>query len=515
MTVDKGMQEFENFRWPVGVGAKTHIAILTALTFVIGIYFIGTAVLIAQDGVLYIEIAKKISDNTINLIHGTEGQAPGYPVFIYLMHKAIGLFYDAQSLQGWIISAQAVSLLSKLIATGALYFVGSYFVGSRFSFWGVLILSVLPDSIEFGSDVLTDWSGIVFLAVGFLLLLLGVHGRKHWIFGFAGITAGLGYLVRSECGQVVLYGTVWLLFNLLRPQGKMKRTNAAGALFLLIAGFAVVAFPYMWSIGYVFPEQLIWKFSALLRMNNDVMNPAMCLAGLSIGRIIGNEMLITNVSETLLYYYSPALLIGLYCYFRNQWITVEKKYFASAFVVVNVAMALWLSSYMGFLSKRHTFPLVAFTVVYISFGIYVIACWLGGKAIDNSAVMKKYIRVRFFVLIAIGISICAVKMVKMTPLRWDKQSYRDTAKWLISNTTPADIIAVPDKRIAFYAERQWVEYDEKMVEQENIFGQVNYIVKIVGNEDEKLGTGKETKEEYSTRMNSKKGGKLVTYKVIR
>ena len=231
-----------------------HIAVLVTIALVIGVYLIATTVLISKDGTLYIECAKMIADNPVKAVHDIQ-VPPGYPFSIYLMHKAAGVFYDTQSLQGWIISAQAVSLLSKLIATIALYFVGSYFVGSQLSFWGVLILSILPDSVGYGSDALTDWPNLMFLAIGFLLLLLGVRYCKPWIFGCAGIAGGFGYLVRPECGQVVLYGIAWLLFNLIRPQDKMKRTKAAGALLLLLAGFGIIAIPYMQSKGYVFPEQ--------------------------------------------------------------------------------------------------------------------------------------------------------------------------------------------------------------------------------------------------------------------
>jgi hypothetical protein len=479
-----------------------HIAVLVIITLVIGVYLIATTVLISKDGTLYIACARKTVDIGV--------QAPGYPFSIYLMHKAAGVFYDTQSLQGWIISAQAVSLLSKLIAVIALYFVGSYFVGSRLSFWGVLILSILPDSVSYGSDALTDWPNIMFLATGFLLLLSGVRYRKPWIFGCAGIAGGFGYLVRPECGQVVLYGIAWLLFNIIRPQDKMKRTKAAGALLLLLAGFGIIAVPYMQSKGYVFPEQPIWKLPALLSMSYDnigsALNTNMYLAGLSIGKIIGNNTLVNNMCETLLYYFVPALLTGSYYYFRRQPKKVEQTFFAAAFIVVNVAIALWQSSYRGLaLSRRYTLPLVAFTIFYIPVGFHIIACWLGTKGVA----VEKNVRRWFFILIVIGIGICATKLVMITPLRWEKQGYRDAAEWLSKNTDPTDIVAVPDMRIIFYAERKGIEYSEQLPEQ------ANYIVRIAKSNDEKLGIDKNIKEEYSTWVNSHKKSKLVIYKVIR
>jgi len=207
-----GTLNIEQFKRPFGNKKQlferqdyVNIAILTAIAFVLGVYLIATTFLIAQDGTLYVNLAKNITGSPIEDARNMS-QCPGYPYLIYLMHKIIGLFYGIISLQGWIISAQSVSLLSKIIASAALYFVGSYFVGSRLSFWGILILSVLPDSAAYGSDVLTEWSFLMFLTIGFLLLLLSVEYRKSWMFGLVGLTAGLAYLVRSEGIQLVIYG---------------------------------------------------------------------------------------------------------------------------------------------------------------------------------------------------------------------------------------------------------------------------------------------------------------------
>lgn len=485
--------------------ALFYLTILVTISLGIGTYLIATTVLIARDGMLYIELAKRIADNPVEAMRNTP--CWGYPFLIHLMHKMIGLFYDATSLQGWIISAQAASLISKVIASIVLYFVGSYFVGRRLSFWAVLILSILPDSAQYGSDALTEWPHLMFLTTGFLLLLLGAQHRKNWMFGWAGIIAALGYLVRSEGCQIILYGSAWLLFNLIRPQGKMKRTKAAAALILLLAGFAVIAVPYMRSKGYLFPDQGLWRLPAVLTINNSgsALSTNMCLAGLSIKWIIGNETLITNMCETLMYYFIPGLLIGCYYYFRKRAKTLEQTFFAGAFIVVNVAIVLWQSS--PFLSRRHTLALVAFTIFYIPVGFHIIASWLSRRTSKSDSAMEENIRRWFFILMAVGIGICLPKSVR--PMRVDKHGYREAAEWLNKNTTPVDIIAVPDKRIAFYAERKGLEYGEQVPEQ------ANYIVRIVKSEDEKPGIGKDIKEEYSTWMNSKKNKKLVICKVIR
>ena len=484
-----------------------HIAVLVTIALVIGVYLIATTVLISKDGVFYIELAQQLAQNPIEIM---KTQLPGQPFFILSAHKFASLFVDSTSNQVWIYSAQGVTLLCRLLALIPLYFIGKLLVGSKNSFWGVLILSILPDSAEYGSDALTEWPHIMFLAIGFLLLLSGAQHRKNWMFGLAGIITALGYLVRSEGCQLILYGSAWLLFNLIRPQGKMKRTKAAGALILLLAGFAVIAIPYMKFSGYVFPDQNMWKLPALLSFSNDsystIINTNMCLAGLSIKRLVGNETLITNMCETLRYYFVPALLIGCYYYFRKHSKTLEQTFFAAAFIIFNGVMLTWQSG--RFLSRRHTLALVVLTIFYIPIGLHAIAGWLSEKNPKNNVIAQKNRQRWFFVLLAIGISICLPKLVE--PMRSDKSGYIDAANWINVNTKKDAIVAADDRRLGFYAERGYQLYED-----ENSPVTADLFVRIVKNKD--ISWQQENRYEEKTRfwVNPKEQKKaIVIYKVL-
>ena len=483
-----------------------NLLILLSIAAIIGIYLIITTVLTSKDGVFYIELAQQLAHDPIEII---KDYLPGQPFLILSAHKFVSLFTNSTSNQIWVYSAQSVTLLSKLLALISLYLIGKLLVGSKNSFWGVLILSVLPDSAKYGSDALTEWPHIMFLAIGFLLLLSGAQYRKNWMFGWAGIIAGLGYLVRSEGCQLILYGIAWLVFNLIRPQGKMKRTKAAGALILLLTGFAVIAIPYMRFSGYIFPDQHMWKLPALLSFSNDsyspVINVNMCLAGLSIKGVIGNETLITNMCETLVYYFVPALLIGCYYYFRKQSKTLEQTFFAAAFVIFNVVMLSWQSS--RFLSRRHTLSLVVFTIFYIPIGLQIIACWLSEKYPKKNVSMQKNKQRWFFILLVIGMAICMPKLLR--PMRINKQGYLDAAMWLKENTKPEDIIAAQDRRLYFYAERKGLVYNKTVPKQ------AKYIVRIEKNEDEKPEFEIEVREKTSVWVDKRKKKKrIVIYKVL-
>jgi 4-amino-4-deoxy-L-arabinose transferase-like glycosyltransferase len=108
-----------------------------------------------------------------------------------------------------------------VLALIPLYFLGRLFVGPRQGFFAILILVFLPYPAEFGSDVIRDWPHILFLATGFLLLVLGGRRGKWWLLGFVGLAAGMGYMIRPECAQLVVYGLLWLLARLLRPKPEM------------------------------------------------------------------------------------------------------------------------------------------------------------------------------------------------------------------------------------------------------------------------------------------------------
>ena len=76
-----------------------HVAILLTIAFGIGIYLIATTVLIAKDGVLYIEHAQKFSSDPIGII---KAHPPGYPFLILTAHKFVMLFTNSPSVFTWI-----------------------------------------------------------------------------------------------------------------------------------------------------------------------------------------------------------------------------------------------------------------------------------------------------------------------------------------------------------------------------------------------------------------------------
>ena len=162
-----------------------------------------------------------------------------------------------------------------------------------------------------------------------------------------------------------------------------------------------------------------------------------------------------TVGENLMWFFMPALLIGLWYHFRKE-IKYEEQFLIIAFIITNVAMMVLRYCYIQLhVSQRWSLPLIAFTVFYIPVGLQIISRWLERIfpfSKQKTNLFSKYKPSWLFVLFLIGICICLPKLFR--PIRINKQGYRDVAKWLNVNTSVKDVIAVPDKRISFYAERE-------------------------------------------------------------
>ena len=495
-----------------------NLLILLFIASLLGVYLITTTVLIAKDGVFYIERAQQFSSNPVGIIKTCP---PGYPFLIFIAHKFAGLFSNSLSAQSWIYSAQSITLLCRLLALIPLYFMGKLLVGGKNSFWAMLILIFLPRPTRIVCDVVREWPYLLFLSTGFFFLLWSAKSGKWWLFGFVGLSSGLGYLIRPESAQLLVYGFLWVAIGMLRPKlWGVYRWKSLIALALLFIGFATPVVPYMKCAGKIIPPKVnrimkSFSFNALPD-KTDVPKVNTVSSNYNTAEIVPRNILkalgeiFKTIGENLMWFFMPALMIGLYYHFRGN-AKREELFLITAFVLVNVTMMVLRYCYIELtVSKRWSLPLITFTIFYIPVGLHVVANWLESKFPMNKQkndISKEERSPWFLVLLLIGIGICMPKLLR--PIRIEKQGYRDAAKWLKENTKPEDIIAVPDKRIYFYAERKALVYEKKVPKQ------AKYFVRIVKNEDKKPKFGRTVKEQYSAWADKRKksGKRLVIYKM--
>jgi 4-amino-4-deoxy-L-arabinose transferase-like glycosyltransferase len=471
-----------------------NIAILTAIALVIGVYLIATTVLIASDGISYIQYAKALASNPLEVIRDCSEYAPntytpGYPFLILLAHKVVGLFEKCSSVSSWIYSAQIVSLICRVLAIIPLYFIGGKLVGSKLSFWSLLILAFLPFPAKYGSDVLRDWPHMLFLATGLLLLFKAVQNEKPLIFGITGFIAGLGYTIREECAQLVVYGSIWLIFNIFRRSRKpeISRKKLACNMILLIAGFAIIACPYMKIREEILParlQQIIEKFSGVHNSQNAESNGADYLAAIVPASIIkAFGKFVEKLCANLMYFFAPFLLIGIYQHFRKNALEPPIKFLMIAFIVPNLAMVILRYVCVSpALSGRYILPLTVITIFFVPIGLQRSAQWIDElfrTTICKNGSPENKSQQWFFILLIVGITICLPKLLR--PLRIEKKDYRQAAEWIKENTQDDDLLAVSglDPRVTFYADRKFIKVSQKTMP-----SNADFAVKMYDNDTE-------------------------------
>jgi len=489
-----------------------HLAILLVIALGIGVYLITTTVVITKDGAWYIQEARRFSSEPQDVIRGLPF---GYPFLIFAAHKLVTSLSDSSSLSTWIYSAQSITLLCRLLALIPLYFIGKLLVGDKRSFQAILILIILPYPAEFVSDVLREWPHILFLASGFLFLIWAVKQDNCGMFGATGLVAGLGHIIRPECAQLLIYGALWIFIRLFSPKPGMSRPKLLCALSVLLIGFAIPAAPYMTARGKFLPA----KLRSFIGISNpeeskEIQKPEtnsgndVFTASSAPGKIVKAIGELAGVmSENLMYFFVPPLLIGIYFSFRKHSPATEiEMFFLPALAALNVVMLLALYYSWGYISRRHCLPLVVFTIFYVPIGLEVSAGWLANRFSKSRSASDQDRRLWFFILLITGTVICMPKLLKHPGE--DKQGYRTAAVWLRENTARDDLIAVPDSRISFYAERKGLIYDAEPPTK------AEYVVIIVRNENEKPDFTGVAKEEYSVWVDKhKKNKKLVIYKM--
>jgi len=282
------------------------------------------------------------------------------------------------------------------------------------------------------------------------------------MFAIAGLAAGFGHTIRAECAQIVIYGILWLLISLFLPRLNISRLKAIRLTLILLIGFAIPAAPYMKVRGRVLPP----KLKSVISCNTPRQSsgpeqsgfdgtPAVHTdSGMPTDILKALGRLAQEISDNLMYFFVLPLMVGLYCHFRKlRRVLFTERFFIFALIVLYVVMMVLLHINYSYITRRHCMPIIVLTAFYIPVGLQILARWLSKRTSKNGLATRKNRQRWFFILVAVGFSICTAKFGRITPLRWEKQGYIDTAKWLKENTSEKDLIAMADSRIGFYAQR--------------------------------------------------------------
>lgn len=426
-----------------------YLAVLTAVCILIGVLLISTTVLIADDGAVYIRKSQDYNDNPRAAFKSAN---PGYPFILWVHHKIWSSFnYDNR-----VVTAQIATLICRTLSLIPLYFIGRMFVGAFYSFLGLLILITLPYPAEMGADVIREWPYLLFFSTAVLLVMQGSENGKWYFFLLAGLVGGAGFLIRPECGLVVIFSILWLLIRSVKPYIFSRRKMAFLTL-CATAGFLAVAGPHIYAAKQKLPVKLERLF---VNAASNTSNRSLQKAGIG-GPAAATGKLVSRLAENLNYFFIVPWVLGLGAEIKSRKYAPRKSLFIFLVIIFYTAMLLALHLRWGYISRRHCLPMIVLSFFYIPVGLDVMARFLTGPSGGQHFFgLKKDSRVCWLaVLLTLGIGLNITKGAAMFPVRSEKRAYRNIAKWLDVHTRPGAIIAYHtlSPKIGLYADRTMIQ----------------------------------------------------------
>ena len=235
-------------------------------------------------------------------------------------------------------------------------------------------------------------------------------------------------------------------------------------------------------------------------------NPQSTYAGL--GRLPGAvDRLFDGFAESLMVFFLAPWCVGLYYRMRHDADALERV-LMTAVIVVNAGLMLgryvWVAPTM---ERRYCLPLVALTIFYVPIGLEHIALWLSRKGVSGDEQLSSKQFSRWFLILAlIGIGICLPKL--LMPRYAEMDCEVKAIQWLRDRTHAVDVIAVPDSRLTFYAQRTGLVY-RGVVDPRR----ADYIVRIAVSDA--VTPPSDWSQEYSVPTHDRRGRILTIYKTHR
>ena len=193
------------------------------------------------------ETGKPKTDWTIVDVMQTKQHPPGYPLAVLAMYQIVRSLDDAPIQDEILLATQVTSAIAAFLLVLPTYWLGRMMFGQFAGFAAALIFQMLPVALEVTSDGLTD--GLYLFGFG-SAMMLGMRAlRKPGIGGFltTGLAIGCTYLVRPEGLVVALALTITVLGFVVARYWPFSLSVAR--ITALAVGTALPAIPYMVLIG--------------------------------------------------------------------------------------------------------------------------------------------------------------------------------------------------------------------------------------------------------------------------
>jgi hypothetical protein len=365
---------------------------------------IARSFLPAQDGLKFIRIARQFqNDPWPDVVRDTD-QHPLYPALVAVVEPVIAVFRGAGP-DTWRIAAQVVASLASLAILFPLFGLTRSLFDERIASMAVVIYALLPVPAEVGHDTLSDSLGLLAIVLSLRYGALALRSGDWRLALAAGLAGGVGYLARPEAALAPLaVSLAWVYTAARRLRSRTVIVSPALlalglSVLFLVGGYALVK-------GQV-SEKLALRNGAALGSQQAVIRtvPQLLPRGLNDPRwdfspkedsdrtpirhpLRALEWMAIEWWDELCWGFAVMTIWGLarqrfilgLCRNREAVDSGQaERLVLAAFAAVFMLVLLRHTSALGYLSGRHTLPLVAISAPWAAAGTFVCMRGLGVK----------------------------------------------------------------------------------------------------------------------------------------
>jgi 4-amino-4-deoxy-L-arabinose transferase-like glycosyltransferase len=250
---------YKNLDFLFGLSVRQKLAILLCVAFLLRLYVVLNAVVIAQDSITFIEVAKLFSEgNFSDLFHKL--RPPLYPAAIALFSHITGDF---------VIAARVVSLVAGTMVVLVSFYLGRLIFNERVGLLTAFFVTIHPYLIRYSGDALCESLYHLLAALVTFFGLKALKRKKYLDIILTSFFGLLAYLTKTGAiGFLIVISILMVIYQI-----KDIRKDWFKRLKLIICCwmfFIVLALPYLifmyheygvvtftaWSIGTSFYSAL-------------------------------------------------------------------------------------------------------------------------------------------------------------------------------------------------------------------------------------------------------------------
>jgi hypothetical protein len=442
------------------MAGRRFLLVVVVLSAALHAASIARSLLPAQDGLKFLRVAGQFqTDPWPDVVRDTD-QHPLYPALVALAEPPLALILG-RGPDTWRIAAQAVAALASLAILVPLFGLARTLFDERIARVAVAIYALLPVPAEVGHDTLSDSLGLLCIVVSLRYGALAIAGRDWRPALASGLAGGIGYLARPEAILAPLaiclaWGAIQARASRLRTLVSSPVAPAVGlSALVLVGGYTLVkgqiseklALRHGAALGA--PSTLVRSVPQLLPKGLDeqhldfsakedadrtpVHSPLKALHRIGI-----------EWWDELCWGFAAMVIWGLA---RQRFIlslcrvgVSEPGRGRTERLVLGVFTAVFLLALvrhtmaLGYVSGRHTLPLVAIAVPWAAAGTFVCLRGLGVKLPWSP-------RTAWATGIVAGVLVVSILVVyQLRPGHPTRSGHRAAGRWLAAHRQPSEVV---------------------------------------------------------------------------